>query len=226
MPWLDHTAAVVQAWYPGGEGAEAIADVLFGEVNPSGRLPVTFPASTEQLPRKRLDGSLTVEPDFLGNGKPGQTLDADHDIEGSDVGYRWFARTHAEPLFPFGFGLSYTQFAHDPIRLAADGLSASVTVRNTGARAGADVAQVYLAGTPGGPVRRLAGFARLELAPGESKTVTIPPEPRIMAEWVKGGWHLAGGNYRFALGSSASELGPEAVHRFAEKRWTGSAPAQ
>ena len=222
MPWLDQTTAVLQAWYPGGEGADAIAAVLFGEVNPSGHLPVTFPASTEQLPRKRIDGSLTVEPNFLGKGEPGQTLDADHDIDGSDVGYRWFARTGAEPLFPFGFGLSYTRFEHEAIRLGRGGLSASVTVRNTGERAGADVAQVYLVEAPGGPVRRLAGFARVELAPGESKTVTIPLEPRIVAEWADGGWRRAAGEYRFALGHSATELGPVVSHRFAEKRWTDS----
>jgi beta-glucosidase len=167
-----------------------------------------------------------VEPNFQGTGEPGQTLDADHDIDGSDVGYRWFARTDAGPLFPFGFGLSYTQFAHEAIRLGRDGLSASVTLRNTGVRAGADVAQVYLTGTPGGPVHRLAGFARVELAPGESKTVTIPLEPRIVAEWEDGGWRRAAGSYRFALGHSATELGPEASHRFTEKKWIDSTTAR
>ncbi|MFM6854036.1 MAG: glycoside hydrolase family 3 protein, partial [Sphingopyxis sp.] len=111
MPWLDSTAAVIEAWYPGARGGEAIANVLFGRVNPSGRLPITFPASVDQLPRPHLDGSDTVEPDFMGKGRPGQTLDTNYDIEGSDLGYRWNARRGQRALFPFGFGLSYTSFS-------------------------------------------------------------------------------------------------------------------
>jgi beta-glucosidase len=166
MPWLDKTAAVLEAWYPGARGGEAIAKVLFGEANPGGRLPVTFPASVAQLPRPKLDGSDTLDPDFMGNPPtPQTTLKADYNVEGSDVGYRWFARTGAKPLFPFGYGLSYTTFAQDG--LSVDGKTARFTLRNTGKVAGDDVGQVYLVDRAGSAKRRLVGFARVHLEPGE-----------------------------------------------------------
>ncbi|MET3827148.1 beta-glucosidase [Sphingomonas sp. PvP055] len=210
MPWLDQTAAVIEAWYPGARGGEAIANILFGDVNPSGRLPVTFPASVAQLPRPALPGTGTVEPDFMGKGKPGQTLTINYDIEGADVGYRWFARTGAKPLFPFGFGLSYTQFEHGPLVVTGGAHpTAKVTITNTGKRAGADVGQVYLVGTPKGDVRRLVGFAKLDLEPGERRTVEVPIDARLLSEWRAGKWHRDAGTYRFALGSSATTLGSE-----------------
>ena len=209
MPWLEQTAAVVEAWYPGIRGAEAITAVLFGDINPSGRLPISFPASVDQLPRRRLDGSDTVEPDFQGKGRPGQTLQADYDIEGSDVGYRWFARTGAKPLFAFGHGLSYTSFAHSGLKLAAGkAITATFTVANTGARSGADVAQLYLVAANGEKTLRLAAFERVELAAGASRNVTVTIEPRILAEWEAGKWQIAAGRYGFALGTSAEALGP------------------
>lgn len=212
MPWKDQVAAVVEAWYPGARGGEAIADVLFGKVNPSGRLPVTFPRSESQLPRPRLDGLNQVEPNFVGVGTPGQTLDVDYDVEGSDIGYRWFARQGFEPLFPLGHGLSYTTFAHDGFEVAAgEQLIARFTVRNTGARAGADVAQVYLADAAGRPLRRLAGFARIELAPGETRQVEVPLEWRVIAEWEDDGWRVAPGTYRFVLAKDALAEGLSAT---------------
>ena len=204
MPWLEDTAAVVEAWYPGGRGAEAIASVLVGETNPSGRLPISFPASLEQLPRPQLDGAGTVEPSMGGGGKPGQTLTANYDIEGSDVGYRWYARQGLKPLFPFGFGLSYTSFRHADFKATATG--ASVTVTNTGTRAGADVAQVYLVSAAGQKTLRLAGFQKVDLQPGESRTVTFPFDKRIMASWKDGQWAIAGGTYQFAIGRDAEDL--------------------
>ena len=129
MPWLDKAAAVLEAWYPGIKGAEAIADMLFGDVNPSGRLPITFPASLDQTPRPKLDGLFDFE--------PGQTT-VNYDIEGSDVGYRWYDRKGLTPLFPFGFGLSYTSFRYDDLKLRSEGntIHASFTVTNTGDRPG------------------------------------------------------------------------------------------
>jgi beta-glucosidase len=205
MPWKDQVMAIVEAWYPGARGGEAIADVLFGEVNPSGRLPITFPQSEAQLPRPALDGLGTVEPNFVGVGASGQTLDVDYDIEGSDLGYRWFAREAIAPLFPFGHGLSYTTFAHEGFDVIRDGdrLVARFTVRNTGDRAGADVPQVYLAEAAGRPLRRLGGFAKLELAPGEARRVEVPLEWRTVAEWQEGGWNIAAGRYRFVLAPDA-----------------------
>jgi beta-glucosidase len=221
MPWLDKTAAVLEAWYPGARGGEAIAKVLFGEANPGGRLPVTFPASVAQLPRPKLDGSDTLDPDFMGNPPtPQTTLKADYNVEGSDVGYRWFARTGAKPLFPFGYGLSYTTFAQDG--LSVDGKTARFTLRNTGKVAGDDVGQVYLVDRAGSAKRRLVGFARVHLEPGESKTVSVPIDPRLLADWQdagKGGWTMPAGTYGFALGSDAETLGQVVTVRLPARSW-------
>ncbi|HTN15604.1 MAG TPA: glycoside hydrolase family 3 C-terminal domain-containing protein [Sphingomonadaceae bacterium] len=220
MPWKNDVKAVLEAWYPGARGGEAIADVLFGKVNPSGRLPVTFPASTAQLPRPELPGLGEVEPSFVGTGAPGQKLDVDYDIEGADVGYRWFAREGKAPLFAMGHGLSYTSFAAEGFSVAAgkDKLTARVTIRNTGSRAGADVAQVYLADAHGHKLRRLAGFAKLALAPGEAREVEIPLEWRVLADWTPKGWEVAGGTYRFVLAKDALAEGQEAEVRLSARR--------
>ena len=171
MPWLDKVAGVIEAWYPGIRGGEAIASVLFGDTNPSGRLPITFPASLADLPRPVLDGSETLEPSFMGAPLPGETLTVDYNIEGSDLGYRYNAREGHKALFPFGFGLSYTSFSSGD--LETDGNTASFTVKNTGERAGATVGQVYLVSRDGKTKLRLVGFKRVELAPGESQKVTV-----------------------------------------------------
>jgi beta-glucosidase len=208
MPWLDRTAAVLAAWYPGARGAEAIAAVLFGEENPSGRLPATFPAALEQLPRPALPGAESVEPSFIGKGRPGQTLAVDYDIEGADVGYRWYARTGRRPLFPFGFGLSYTSFATGPLKITSGKeLVAETRVTNTGRRAGADVVQLYLLSVNGATRQRLVGYQRVPLAPGEARAVRIAIDPRLIASWSGDGWRIAAGRYRFATGRSATELG-------------------
>ena len=222
MPWKDEVRAIVEAWYPGARGGEAIADVLFGKVNPSGRLPVTFPQSEAQLPRPKLDGLGTIEPNFVGVGAPGQKLDVDYDIEGSDLGYRWYAREGIEPLFPFGHGLSYTTFAHEDLTIAREGerLVARFTVRNTGERAGADVPQVYLAEASGRPLRRLAGFAKVELAPGEARDLELPLEWRTIAEWQAGGWTIGAGRYRFVLAKDALADGPSATLDLPARRLT------
>lgn len=213
MPWKDEVKAVVEAWYPGARGGEAIADVLFGKVNPSGRLPISFPQSLDQLPRPQLDGMGTMEPNFVGTGAPGQALEVNYDIEGADIGYRWYAREGLAPLFPLGHGLSYTVFAHEGLEVLrrGDQLVARFTVRNTGGRAGADVPQVYLAEAAGRPLRRLAGFAKVALAPGEARQVEVPLEWRTIAEWQAGGWRVAAGRYRFVLAKDALADGPAAT---------------
>ena len=218
MPWLDKVPAVLEAWYPGARGGEAIASVLFGQTNPSGRLPVTFPAGAEQLPRREIDGFATIEPSFDGSPPTaGAKLDVNYDIEGSDVGYRWFARTGARPLFPFGHGLSYTTFATGGLKL--DGLRASLTVANTGSRDGATVAQLYLVSRKGEAKRRLIGFSRVELAAGASKTISLAIDPRLLADWREGGWSLPAGDYAFALGDNAQSLGPVVTTRFSARHW-------
>src|SRR5690606_6278151 len=135
MPWRNKVKAVVQAWYPGQAGGQAIAEVLTGKVNPSGRLPITFPANLAQTPRPELSGLGTAW------GAP-VTIRYN---EGAEVGYRWYARNGTKPMYAFGHGLSYTSFAYENFRVrGGDTVSAAFTVTNTGTRAGADVPQVYL----------------------------------------------------------------------------------
>ncbi len=218
MPWLGSVPAVLEAWYPGARGGDAIASVLFGQTNPSGRLPVTFPASTSQLPRSEIDGYATLEPNFGGDApSPDTKLSTNYDIEGSDVGYRWFARKNAKPLFPFGFGLSYTSFATSGLKV--EGLHASLAVANTGAKRGATVSQLYLVSRNGAARQRLVGFQRTELAPGAKQTVSLTIDPRLLADWKDGGWSLAAGDYGFALGDDAAHLGAVVTTHFAARHW-------
>ena len=218
MPWLGKVPAVLEAWYPGARGGEAIASVLFGQTNPSGHLPVTFPASTKQLPRQAIDGYDVLEPNFGGDPPtPDTKLTTNYNIEGSDVGYRWFARTQAKPLFPFGYGLSYTSFAASGLKV--DGLHASLTVANTGAKAGATVAQVYLVGRNGAAKQRLVGFQRVDLAAGASQKLSLTIDPRLLADWKNGGWSLAAGDYAFALGEDAGHLGAPVTAHLGARNW-------
>jgi beta-glucosidase len=219
MPWLSKTAAVVEAWYPGGRGGEAIASILFGETNPSGRLPVTFPMSIQDLPRPILDGAWinSLSPDVL----PTEDIRANYDIEGSDVGYRWYAREGKSVLFPFGFGLSYTSFTYDTMTLSVGKqVVAQFTVRNTGKREGADVPQLYLTSAAGRRLQRLAAFEKVDLKPGEMRHVTVTVDPRILAEWdtSTNGWRIHSGIYEFALGASAADLRQRAAVRLGARR--------
>lgn len=199
MPWHDKVRAIVQAWYSGQAGGRAIAEVLTGAVNPSGRLPITFPADLAQTPR----------PELPGLGTPWGTPTTIRYDEGAEVGYRWFAQTDAVPLYAFGHGLSYTSFAYDDLAvLGGETVTASFTVTNTGARAGADVPQLYLIAAPGERRMRLLDFERIELAPGETRRVTLSADPRLLARFDAGGgrWRIDEGLYTLALGRSAGEL--------------------
>lgn len=217
MPWLEATAAVLQAWYPGIRGGEAIASVLFGETNPSGRLPVTFPASLTQLPRPVLDGFDWLEPDFIGRAPKGAApLIADYDIEGSDLGYRWNARQGHKSLFAFGHGLSYSRFEASGLKMT--GLTASFIVKNTGDREGATVAQLYMTANPVRAQQRLAGFKRVTLKPGASTVVSLSIDPRIVADYASAGWEIAPGTYSFALGESAESLGMPVSIKLARRK--------
>ena len=216
MPWLDSVPAVLQAWYPGARGGEAIASVLFGETNPSGRLPVTFPASLDQLPRPVLDGSDWVEPDVIGSPVDGRDqLHADYDIEGSDVGYRWFSRKNFKPLFPFGFGLSYTSFTATNFKVS--GRQAVVTVSNTGQRLGDEVVQIYLTSRNGKPMKRLLGFDRIRLKPGETRSISIALDPRVLADWDNGRWVVPAGSFSIAVGRNAEEMSGMVTVRYARE---------
>ena len=218
MPWIDKTAAVIEAWYPGARGGQAITSVLFGETNPGGRLPVTFPASEDQLSRPKLDGSDLVVPYTADDIPPGgDKLRADYNIEGSDVGYRWFARKELKPLFPFGFGLSYTSFSTGGLSLK--GRIATFTVTNTGERAGDEIAQLYLVSRAGTKMRRLVGFQRVSLQPGEGRQITLTIDPRLLADWKNGGWSTPAGAYGFALGRNAADLGPVVTAAMPVRKW-------
>jgi beta-glucosidase len=196
MPWRDNVRAIVQAWYPGQAGAQAIAEVLSGKVNPSGRLPISFPARLADTPRPTLPGLGTVW------GTP-TTIRYD---EGAEVGYRWYARKGTKPLYAFGHGLSYTRFDYKNLKVAGgETVTATFTVTNTGKRAGADVPQVYMTGVGEVKRTRLLGFERVELQPGESKEVTVTADPRLLARFDSKAqqWRISAGSYKFALATSA-----------------------
>ena len=207
MPWLTKVGAVVEAWYPGQRGAQAITRVLFGDVNPSGRLPITFPTGIDQAPRPHPVGEALARaaieagkargeknPAGIVNSVP--PFDVDY-REGADVGYRWYARMGAKPLFPFGFGLSYTRFSVSGLKVVGGAKPViEFSVTNKGARRGADATQIYadvaLGGAPALP--RLIGFSKVELDPGETTTVHVAIDRRLLDDfdestnrWVSSG---------------------------------------
>lgn len=183
MPWLGGVAGVLEAWYPGAGGGPAIAHLVFGDVNPSGHLPITFPASEAQLPRPQI----------------GDAAHVDDDIEGAAVGYKWFSARARTPLFPFGAGLSYTRFTFAHLR--ATEAQVSVEVGNAGAVAGVAVAQFYL----GAPFR-LVGYGRVALRPGEHRTVVAAIDPRLLATFRGDRWSLRAGRYEILAGGASDLL--------------------
>ena len=186
MPWQKDVAAIVAAWFPGQRGGEAIARVLTGAVNPSGRLPVTFPASVDQLPNPVLPGGDAAPADAATRATYGLMASAKpfdvHFPEGADAGYRWFAKRNASPLYAFGYGLSYTSFRYDGLKVTG-GQRPTIrfTVTNTGQRAGADVPQVYM--TRPGKAKRLVGWSKPMLQPGETRAVSVTVDPRVIADF-------------------------------------------
>ncbi|HEY9236661.1 MULTISPECIES: beta-glucosidase [Phenylobacterium] len=220
MPWLDQVSAVLQAWYPGTRGGEAIGRILFGVTNPSGRLPISFPRDVSDLVRPEIPSMIfgppvegkTLPTSFEGVQQHKGRFSVPHP-EGADVGYRWFAKTGRKTLFPFGFGLSYTSFSHGrPTAEGGDGLSVSFEVTNTGAAAGIDTPQVYafVTGAHGQESQRLVGWTRVALAPGETRTVSVTADPRLLASYDAAlpGWRVDEGEIAVAVGASAEALGP------------------
>jgi beta-glucosidase len=207
MPWAGNVSAIVEAWFPGISGAQAIANILFGDVNPSARLPVTFARSEQDLPHPSIAGIDLQPQPGTGRGGFGGALPP-FDIsypEGLKVGYKWFDAEKKEPLFPFGFGLSYTTFAYSDFK-ATPG-SVSFTVKNTGKRAGAEIAQIYAAlpASANEPPRRLIGWSKVMLPPGESKSVTVAVEPLFLSIFNADtdAWQLLPGEYQFFAGGSS-----------------------
>jgi beta-glucosidase len=202
MPWLSSVKGVFEAWYPGQEDGTAIAALLFGDADPSGHLPVTFPTSLSQVP-------ASTAAQWTGTNGTVQYS------EGVDVGYRWYDSQGLTPMFPFGYGLSYTSFAFSNLQVGTltQGGAATVTakVTNTGTKAGADVAQLYVtdpASASGEPPRQLEGFARVNLQPGASQTVTFQLTQRNLQYWnaSTGIWATSTGSYGIAVGDSDASL--------------------
>jgi beta-glucosidase len=198
MPWIDKVAGIVEVWYAGSAGQKALANVLVGDVNPTGKLAISFPKSEKDLPHP----VIPAEPprDQASNY-------AVHYDEGAKVGYKWFEAEHKQPLFAFGFGLSYTTYAYSDLIADSNAKSVRFTVRNTGTRAGTEIAQVYarLPKDAGESFKRLVGWKRVALAPGESQTITVAVDPRALQTFDEANnrWNFASGNCEVFVGSSS-----------------------
>jgi beta-glucosidase len=201
MPWLSSVAGVFENWYGGQETGAAMAALIFGTADPSGKLPVTFPSSLSQVPAQ-------TQAQW-----PGTSAGVDFS-EGVDIGYRWYQSQNITPLFPFGFGLSYTKFSFSNLSVGsfnADGnATVTATITNTGSVAGADVAQLY-AGDPAAsqdPPEQLKGFQRVTLNPGQSQTVSFPLTIHDLASWSPAAnqWQAQSGSYSIKVGDASSSL--------------------
>jgi beta-glucosidase len=213
MPWLDKVSAVLEAWYAGSKGADAVANILFGDVNPSAKLPMTFPRSETDLPHAQL---VIPPPEARGraavmkSGEAKPTFQVHYD-EGLQVGYKWYDAENKAVLFPFGFGLSYTRYAYSGLK-ASPGkeVTVSFTVKNTGSRAGEEIAQVYAAlpADAGEPPKRLVGWSKMRLNPGESRDVAVKVPVEYLSIYGENpdGWKLVPGSYTFMAGPSSREL--------------------
>jgi beta-glucosidase len=222
MPWIDRVSAVLEAWYPGIRGSQAIANLLFGEVNPSGRLPLTFPRSEADLPHPRhLDpprADANHEVPKLA-GFPGlvamfMVMGPDFDVhydEGLKVGYKWYDAEKKPVLFPFGYGLSYTSYAFSGLSVTpGDSTAVTFTVKNTGKLAGIETAEVYasLPAAAGEPPERLVGWTQVDLGAGESKEVTVPVsrDRLTIYDEAADSWKLAPGEYVIGVGGSSRDM--------------------
>jgi beta-glucosidase len=216
MPWVDAPAAIVEAWYAGSDGANALANVLFGIVNPSGKLPNTFPLSVADLPHpvitqpppisRHFDGAMT--PEQWAKGLPPFEVVYD---EGIKVGYKWYDAEKKPVLFPFGYGLSYTTYGYSGLTVTpGDKVKVSFTLTNTGARTGAEVAEVYAAlpASAQEPPKRLVGWSKVELKAGEKKTVEVEIDPKYLSifDEAKNAWMLVPGEYTLLVGGSSDKL--------------------
>lgn len=215
MPWVDEVSAILEAWYGGSKGAEAVANILFGDVNPSAKLPMTFPRSVDDLPHPNLvlPPPATVEADRQGwrriaAGLPAFQVTYD---EGVKVGYKWYDAENKPVLFPFGFGLSYTTYSYSNLKvMAGQAPEVSFTVTNTGNRSGAEIAEVYatLPAAAGEPPKRLVGWSKVSLNGGESKEVAVKVDQKFLSIFnlEQHGWQLIPGEYTFMVGGSSKDL--------------------
>ena len=205
MPWIGKVKAVLEAWYPGQRGGEAIANILFGDVNPSGKLPITFPKRDADLPHPTLVMPLPNQ-----QSAPEPTPDINY-TEGLKVGYKWYDAENKQTLFPFGFGLSYTTFSYSQLKVThGEQVQVTFDIKNTGSRAGAEVAQVYLAlpASAGEPPKRLVGWEKVQLGPGEARSISVTVAPQMMSIFNtdKDDWEVVSGEYHVYVGGSSRNL--------------------
>ncbi len=215
MPWVDQVSAVLEVWYGGSRGAEAVTNIIFGDVNPSAKLPLTFPKSEADLPHPTIvkPPKVTTEADHKGwkriaAGLPAFQVTYD---EGVKVGYKWYDAENKAVLFPFGYGLSYTTYSYSNLKVTpGKNPCASFTVTNTGNRAGAEIAEVYasLPAAAAEPPKRLVGWRKVTLNAGESKEVAVEIDPKYLSIFnvEQNAWQLIPGEYNFMVGGSSLDL--------------------
>ena len=216
MPWVNAAAAILEAWYAGSDGANALGNVLFGTVNPSGKLPITFPKSVADLPHPALIKpplasirfSAPVSPLQRVAGLPPFTVDYN---EGVEVGYKWYDAENKSVLFPFGYGLSYTSYRYSDLTVTSGKtITAAFTVTNTGARGGSEIAEVYasLPTSAHEPPKRLVGWTKVKLIAGEKRAITVQIDPKYLSifDVQKNAWMLVPGSYTILAGGSLQDL--------------------
>jgi beta-glucosidase len=209
MPWAEKVSAIVEAWYPGIRGGEALSSIIFGDVNPSGKLPVSFPKSEADLPHPALaDMQYAVDAERRHARAEFPPFDVDYN-EGLKVGYKWYEAEGKAPLFPFGFGLSYSTYSYSNLQATAEkAWKVTFSVTNTGQRAGAEVAQVYalLPSSAGEPFKRLIAWQKIALANGETKSVTVSVDPLYLSIFnvERNAWELVPGDYKVYVGGSSA----------------------
>jgi beta-glucosidase len=204
----------MEAWYPGIAGGQAIANLIFGSAVPSAKLPITFARSEADLPHERIfgmahDGARGDTSGWAADEEKRQSFAADY-TEGVRFGYKWFDSEAKQPLFPFGYGLSYTTFRYTNLHVDPAAKTATFTIENTGARTGTEIAEVYveLPKASGEHFRRLAAWQRVDVPAGQQRVVTVPLEPLGLASFdaKKDAWAWASGKYRVLVGGSSRDL--------------------
>jgi len=213
MPWIDKVSGVLEAWYAGSKGADAVANILFGEVNPGAKLPMTFPRSETDLPHPQEvipPPSALGEAAVMATGEAKPTFEVHYD-EGLKVGYKWYDAEKKPVLFPFGFGLSYTSYSYSNLRIKPGKQTiVTFTLKNSGSRPGAEIAQVYAAlpAEAGEPPKRLVGWSKVKLQAGESKEVTVNIDAAYLSifDEASDSWKMMPGVYAFMAGGSSQDL--------------------